>query len=374
MSLAIVFAAPARSLPLISHFEIMTDGKTYAIDATGKKYLTTIDGKLQNHLQKFIKKKGDNPISAVVVVDTQTGDIKAAAYGRALQDKSSPLFFSNFPCASLFKTVVSAAAFDLLGWSVDHEQAFRGGCANVRADGAWLRQDIIANRNPITLRKAYMQSCNGYFAKVAVEGLGYGALRSYAQKFSWYQPVPADFSIPMSPMFAPESNALSIQSLGQFAAGLGKVYTNVFHVAWQYSMVANGGRAIPLRLFQETPIASSYPALIKETTSQKLRELMPAVVSNRGTAGDSFHTRRYRELRNLVGGKTGTLSGTFPQGVNTWFAGMMPINNPRYVVASIVVINDLWHIRGSDLAAEAFWALQNPSKVEEFALNSPIIF
>ena len=72
-----------------------------------------------------------------------------------------------------------------------------------------------------------------------------------------------------------------------------------------------------------------------------------------------FAPRKYRRLRRLIGGKTGTLYSKALSGINTWFAGLMPVANPRVVVAAIVVIPNAWIIKGPNLAAEAFWAYKH---------------
>ncbi len=367
-----LYALPLTSAqePLqIQYFENSVDKSgVYAVGTDGNKHLTTLDKNLQNHLQKFVRTRGANSMAAVVVLEAQTGKVLAAVDGRSPeQQNDAPLFYSYFPIASLFKTVISAASFDLLSLNGDDEQELRGGCANVAANGVWLRDDRIAKTNSLSYKRAFAQSCNGFFAKVAVEKLGYGVMAEYAKIFGWGAAIPSDFFVPTSSMpFAPEAS-LSVQTVGGMAAGLGRIYTNVFHVAWQYMMIANGGYVKPLQLLASTPPSPQGARALKATTIEKLQDIMPAVVGPRGTAGDSFRSRKFRDIRNHVGGKTGTLSGTHPKGINTWFAGMMPVDKPKYVVAAIVVINDLWHIRGPDLAAEAFWALEHPEELGDIA-------
>ena len=362
--------------PEVVRLDNSKDGRVYAIDTSGQHHLTTINPIMQNHLMRFLKNKG-NPLGAVVVVEVATGKIVAAVEGRgAHQEEVSPLFFADFPTASLFKTIITSAAFDLLDWNGKNTQPLRGGCSSkVLSNGVWLRRDSIARRNKMSVAKAYSQSCNGFFAKLAVEKLGLGAIKQYAKKFAWNQSVPADFQVPQGAYSdkGPVANnkSLSVQSVGEFAAGLGKVYTGVFHAAWQYLMIANSGFPRPLQLFENSTNLVEWPEskrLLLESTTKKLRKIMPGVVQNAGTAFDAFRARRYRKLRTLVGGKTGTLSGVNPKGINTWFAGMVPIQEPRYVVAAVVVINDLWHIRGPDLAAEALWAASFPEKLNNIAI------
>ena len=75
-----------------------------------------------------------------------------------------------------------------------------------------------------------------------------------------------------------------------------------------------------------------------------------------GTATYAFRKRRYRRYKHLVGGKTGTLTGRTPKGLTTWFSGMMPINDPKIVVAAVAVVGNKWIVKGPHIAAEAFRA------------------
>jgi membrane peptidoglycan carboxypeptidase len=57
-----------------------------------------------------------------------------------------------------------------------------------------------------------------------------------------------------------------------------------------------------------------------------------------GTSRREFMRGGQPTLGNIeVAGKTGTLSGTNPPGLNNWFVGAAPINNPELAVAVITV-------------------------------------
>jgi cell division protein FtsI/penicillin-binding protein 2 len=88
-----------------------------------------------------------------------------------------------------------------------------------------------------------------------------------------------------------------------------------------------------------------------------------------GTASHAFRRGKYRKLREIVGGKTGTLTGQSPKGLTTWFSGMAPLDAPEIVVASVVMLESKWLIKGTHLAAESIWAYYD-QKVRQQAMTT----
>src|SRR5690606_34308254 len=99
-------------------------------------------------------------------------------------------------------------------------------CQHVRTTGVWLNDRIENNRNKMNLRKAYGFSCNGFFAKLAINHLGLGIVTDYARKFGWQTGVPADVFLPPSPFRPPMINNSSVHVVGRYAAGFGYVGIN----------------------------------------------------------------------------------------------------------------------------------------------------
>lgn len=327
----------------------------------GKKRTTTIEPYLQRHLEDYIA-NNYNPIAAVVVVEVETGNILAMAQGMA-PDKwdadSHTALHELFPAASLFKTVAATAAFEILDMNPDQMIGLRGGCGDVHRSGIWLREQKPKKHFQMSLRKAYGLSCNGYFAKIAVNQLGLGTIIHYANRYGWNKPVPADFYIPVSPLKSPNVKTASALTVGKFSAGFGYVGLNAAHAAWMMLAIARNGEAIDLKLFKDhSKNIEDFPTvktqLIESETSRKLRDIMDSSIRG-GTAHFAFERRKFWMIRKLAGGKTGTLTGDNPKGMTTWFAGMMPLDHPEIVVASVVILEDLWHIKGANLAAEAFY-------------------
>jgi len=345
---------------------------------------STLNPYLQNHLTRYIYNHG-NPIAAVVVVDVKTGAILAMAQGRSPKEWNSTshsALYSRFPAASLFKTVVASAVFELTGIQPTEKVGLNGGCGSVRPSGVWLEDKVSGSRRKLSLRRAFGQSCNGYFAKLAINEIGLNALKNFAARYSWNKMIGSDFKVDPSPMDAPSGQRASVHSVGRFAAGFGYVGMSAVHSAWMNLAIANNGVKKDLHLFKRSlkvnqgdpnTLVLSAKALkdqqlISVDTALKIRSIMDATVRG-GTASFAFRRGKHRRLRNFVGGKTGTLTGHAPKGVTTWFTGMMPLDEPQVVVAAVVVLDKLWHIKGPNLAAEAFWAYKNMIKKKEEKLK-----
>lgn len=212
----------------------------------------TIEPRLQAHLQRFLRRKR-SPIAAAVAVDVRTGAIVAFAQGRPPHRwgfHSHTALYSGFPAASLFKSVVTAAALELDLIDPQEKVGLTGGCRSVRASGSWLRDKVPGRRFQMSLRRAFGRSCNGFYAKLAVNYLGLRVINRYARKFGWFESVATDFAIPPSPINPPDVASASAHAVGRYAAGFGDVGMSAVHAAWTMAMLANEGREVPLFLFQ----------------------------------------------------------------------------------------------------------------------------
>lgn len=320
---------------------------------------TTIDPALQAHLTAYLQ-DSRMPIAAVVVADARTGSILAMAQGKAPEQwggKTHTALHSGFPAASLFKTVVTAAAFDVAGLDDRAPLGLTGGCAHVRETGDWMKDRGSAG-SPMSLRRAYGSSCNGFFAKIGVNHLGLGPIIEFARRFGWETGVPTDFALGKSPFLPPSPATSSTATVGRFAAGFGYVGLSPMHAAWMMLAVANRGVPMPLRLFQDTLVPrpeTLMGRIFDPSTAGHLVDVLDTTVMG-GTASFAFRRGKYRKLRDIVGGKTGTLTGSSPRGLTTWFAGIAPLDDPQVVVASVVMLDERWHIKAPNLAAEALWA------------------
>ncbi len=337
--------------------EPSTDGVIYLPGPDGQPRATTLVPHLQSQLTSYLI-DSQSPIAAVVLADVHTGNILALAQGRKPEvwgGHTHSALHPSFPAASVFKTVVTTAAFEVAEMDSHQPIGLTGGCSHVRETGDWMREHTPGRYDSMTLRTAFGKSCNGFFAKIGVNNLGLGIITEFARRFGWETGIPSDFHIDRSPFVAPVPQSSSTHTVGSFAAGFGKVGLSAVHAAYLMLTVANNGSTTPLRLFRDSPLlppVSQRPRIYSANTAGNLREILDSSVRG-GTAGFAFRRGKYRKLHDIVGGKTGTLTGSSPKGLTTWFAGLAPTHDPEVVVASVVVLEDRWRIKGPNLAAEA---------------------
>jgi cell division protein FtsI/penicillin-binding protein 2 len=311
----------------------------------------------------------------VVVVEVKTGKILAMSQGTLPEKwgaKQHSALHELFPAASIFKTVATTAAIEVLDTNPNKMIGLQGGCGDVLRSGVWMREQKPKRHFQMSLRRAYGLSCNGYYAKLAVNQLGLGTIMHYANLYGWNRPLDADFFIPVSPIKAPDSRTASALTVGKFSAGFGYVGLNAAHAAWVMLTIARNGEALPLQLFADTVekrLPTIYPKIIEPETAGKLRGLMDYSVRG-GTAHFAFQSRKFWKVRRIAGGKTGTLTGDNPKGMTTWFTGLMPLESPEIAVAAVVILEDLWHIKGANLAAEAMYAYRRMHQKKKSLFHS----
>ncbi len=343
------------------------DGVIRITTQEGQRRPLTINPTLQKNLTEFIKNHG-NHIAAVSVVNPRNGHLLALAQGQRLDEYGKDLhlgLFPKFPAASLFKTVSTTAAIEMANVDADEKIGLVGGCGYVNSRGVWLKDVPPTRRFNMSLRKAYALSCNGYYARLAVNHLGVGIVTDFARGFGWLNHIDSDFYVPESPINIPRAQGSSIHTIGKFAAGFGMVGISAAHASWMSMIVANGGIVKPLIAFADSNIESNIE---KRIFSDKTGEIVRSIsqkTTNGGTASSAFRRRRYRKLRIHVGGKTGTLTGKSPAGLTTWFTGYMPIEKPLVVVSAVIVATDKWYLKGINLGAEALRQWYDLNK-EEF--------
>lgn len=335
----------------------------------------TIIPQIQNQVTRFVRNNG-SPISALVITEVKTGKILAMVQGKQPETwgaETHSALHVGFPTASLFKTVTTAAGFEVGQLDPDLTLSMFGGCARVNPRGIWPPVESRRASDGLSLRRAYGHSCNGFFAKLAVNSIGLGPLINMAHRLGWNSStIASDFFLPPSPLREPSATTSSIHTIGKFAAGFGSVGISAVHASWQYMTIANDGIGMPVHIFKDTANPDlqkdGVKALGKET-AQNLRSLMESTVLA-GTATNAFKRGRMKLLRNEVGGKTGTLTGSNPQGLTTLFAGMYPLENPEISVSAIVLLENLWKFKASNLAAEGFMAYYDYKLQTSSALNA----
>lgn len=348
------------------------DENTVYLQSSNGPEKTNLVPELQHRLRKFIRDRG-NPIAAVVIAEVSTGNIIAMVDGQAPEKwgaEHHTALHAYFPAASLFKTVVASAGIELAGLQPRKQIGLIGGCGKVRATGGWMTREVRRSKYDMNLLRAYGHSCNGFFAKLAINHIGMGPILDFAHRFRWGAQIPADFAIPHSPMTPPSAMRSSVHTVGRFAAGFGYVGTSVMHSIWRNLVIANGGESKALKILASSAHDDDFnlneKRIMSLHTADELKKLMVATVKG-GTASSAFRKYPYRKFREDMGGKTGTLTGSSPEGLTTWFAGIYPLKNPEIVVSAVTILEDLWIFKAPNLAAEAIYQWSRIKKSQNIA-------
>lgn len=331
-------------------------------DRRGATVVTTIDAKLQKVAKQAL---GSLP-GGVVALDPRTGDILAMvanpsydpnrlashnldqarqAWKQLNGDPVKPLLSRAsqelFPPGSTFKLVTASAALEngmtpntmfpnppqLDLPQTTHNLSNFGG------------EHCLGGAPQLTLAQALQVSCNVVFGEIGLK-LGAEKLVAQAERFGFDQHIPFDIpfaegQIPQASSFKDALPAVAFSAIGQQS-----VTANPLQMALVAEAIANKGVEMRPRLVSEIrdpsgrvvktfgPVPFGQP--ISATTAAEMTAMMEAVVQQgTGTAAQIPGIQ--------VAGKTGTAQ-TVSGNPHAWFVSFAPANDPRIVVA-VVVLN-----------------------------------
>jgi cell division protein FtsI/penicillin-binding protein 2 len=141
------------------------------------------------------------------------------------------------------------------------------------------------------------------------------------------------------------------------------------HAAVMMAAIANGGRMMAPGLTdritdskgrqKEEFSPREIRRLVTPETAAALTRMLSSTVTS-GTSRRAFHDRRGRpRLKVDIAAKTGSITGSDPQGNYSWFAAFAPAHNPRIALVALVINQAKWRIKSSqvgELALEEFFA------------------
>jgi hypothetical protein len=284
----------------------------------------------------------------VILLDASTG--RVLAYASTDPGRFGPT--RPYPAASLVKIITASAALEADPDLAKVPCRFTGSPYRLTPG----RLDPPRRGREVTLARALATSNNQCFAQLAVHNVGPQALRDALGRFGWLsQPAPAH----AAGVAAPAEDRYEVGKLGcgldgcritplhaaQLAAALAPGELVTPH--WIDRIVDAGGRELAL------PAQAAPRRVLSPERAGELREML-VETTTRGTARRAFRLRNGRPLLGpiRVAGKTGSLSGTDPDGRYEWFAGVAPADEPRIAVAVLVVQGKLWWRNASQVASE----------------------
>lgn len=258
-----------------------------------------------------------------LIVDAQENEILAWGQRSEGTIHTSPTFLSQstFPAASLFKTVTLTAAFESKKYSLNSPIPLIG-----RAHTLYrfqIQPPTNYTGNTVELQDAYAKSYNSPMAIVGYD-VGSSLLKSTAQKLGYNKQFEKNI---------PEVSKVNVPDTGYGIAEVSSGFTN--NTTLSPLLAAAQIRALLKQKPIEIPTAENITpyapttkkalpeSIFSENTYYGMKQAMMRTISH-GTAkknlSSKFIARRYREQLD-IGGKTGSLDGSNPEGRYEWFAG-----------------------------------------------------
>lgn len=318
--------------------------------ATEKFFIeTTLDSSLQGLLIQNLEKlktltRGKPQRIGLVAMDPLSGKIVAMA-GFDLDDPgANPCTIGNYPAASIFKIVTAATAVETMGYTPQTPLCFNGGKYTLYKRQLTDTRD--RNTTEVTLARAFAESINPVFGKIASTGIGPEKLARYATAFGFNQGVDTDFSFDSGSLLLTDS-AFQLAEVG---CGFNKTTTisPMFGAMIASTIVNQGKRPLPSMVKQITDTkgnilytSATYPAqkAISPETAKALRTMMAETVL-RGTARRAFAgAEKDSTLSKLeIGGKTGSLNSLDNTIRYDWFTGFAKEKGGEKSLALAVVV------------------------------------
>jgi len=301
-----------------------------------------------------------------LLVDANSNEILAWGQRSEGTVQSSPTFLSQstFPAASLFKTVTLTAAFESKKYSLDSPIPLIG-----RAHTLYrfqIQPPTNYTGNTVELQDAYAKSYNSPMAIVGYD-VGSSLLKSTAQKLGYNKQFEKNI---------PEVSKVNVPDTGYGIAEVSSGFTN--NTTLSPLLAAAQIRALLKQKPIEIPTAENITpyapttkkalpeSLFSENTYYGMKQAMMRTISH-GTAkknlSSKFIARRYREQLD-IGGKTGSLDGSNPEGRYEWFAGFAESRlepNKGIIIVVMQVHKEIRSQPATQVAALLinYWAQQN---------------
>jgi len=338
-------------------------GKNKESDGDTLSVALSVDTTLQKYAMSMFRQYRPR-YAAAAAVDPATGRVLALASFADDSDAEidgKELYLRNcFPAASVFKTIVAAAAVERGGMHGKTVLEHFG--RNHTLYTTQLKKDLKVSRD-ITLEDAYAYSVNPVFARIALFNINKDIVTEYGRRFGFNESVPFEYDVDVSEMFSPDTGF----SVAEFASGFNRktTITPLFGALLAGAVCENGV------IFEPTVIdtirsqrndsclyvrrSKVWRRAVKDHTAAELRGLMTKVTQY-GTARNTFRRLRDSPRYNAFefGGKTGSVNQVGLGRVD-WFVGFArnPNNKSQRIAIGVVTTHgDYWTVHSSYVAAE----------------------
>ncbi len=321
----------------------------------------TLNQKVQKASQYHFS-KGKSALGALALVEISSGKVIGLTehidkhHPVTRQLKPSPAMHlglqSLAPSASVFRLVTAAS---LLESGLNPRQKF----CYTKFKGTRIKQEHLSNLDPKHcnyLSKAVTTSDNSYLAYVSHSQLSPDKLKKsalnlgYDRNYSYFG-LPYELSVAYIPSDPIQRAKTAIGVMGS--------KTNVLHAAMLTAAIASDGVVKSPRLVEKITnsegreiVAPEFSKMAKgmsPSTAARLRHSLKNAIYENPT-GKIFRNWP-DELRKLrVAGQSSLRTYHKPNFIRyTWFIGYVPIEDPKWAIAVMVVNND-WHARALYIA------------------------
>jgi cell division protein FtsI (penicillin-binding protein 3) len=311
-------------------------------DMRGTPLTLSIDSRIQQAIEHELAvamAKFSAVGAAGIVMDAKTGEVLAMTSlpelnpndaGRgSMEARFNRATLGVYELGSTFKPFTVAMAMDA---GVVTSMGQRYDCPKGLKVGRFTIRDTHPFGRSCTVAEIMQESSNIGTAQIARE-LGSTRQQAFLRKMGFLEPV----SIELKERGRTLSPGANWGEIATMTVGYGHgIAVTPLHLASGYAALFNGGIWRPatiLKIGKDRPVPQGR-RVFSEETSYKMRSLLRLVVTE-GTG------RKADALGYRVGGKTGTaekaVNGRYKRNaVITTFAGVFPMDDPRYVVVAML--------------------------------------
>lgn len=336
---------------------------TYQVNATGRvlagedklvddtSYLKTrgvvltIDERIQKIAEDAAKEHLDK--GAVIVTEVGTGKMRAVVsapdfsqnnVAAVLSDPSAPLInraFSSYNVGSVFKLVAATVALES---GVDTKSQYN--CTgSIEVDGSSFSCYGGVAHHKVNMKEAIAHSCNTYFVQLAQQ-LPTDKLYALAQSLGFGKETKLAPSLVSDAGIMPKEKELqNKRTLANFSFGQGELLATPLQIACLINSIASGGEYHEASLVEGiVDEGLNYTEKAKETAAVRVMSKSTADTLKKAMISSvEYGTSKQGKPKYLTAAaKTATAETGIQSGDHlveqSWFAGMYPAENPRYVV------------------------------------------
>lgn len=318
----------------------------------------SIRSDLQKRVHDFMAAQ-QVPYGVFVAIEPASGRILAmTAHSSIDPGWARGAFFELYPMASLFKIITASAALEARKITPDTVVEFRGN--SYSENPRYWDASPRGRNNRMDVTHAMGKSINPVYGRMAADIAGKASVMESVRRFGFNQPLLPGTPVKVSMAGEPQNE----HGLMLMGAGLDhEVKISPLHAAVMMAGIANGGRMLapgltdrvagPDGAARETHTPKEIRQLVSPETASSLTRMLSSTVTH-GTSRKAFHDRRGRPRLDVeIAAKTGSIDGTDPKGHYSWFAAFAPASEPRIALVALVINQDRWRIKSSQVGEQA---------------------